>query len=152
MYNIYKSNRKNKKYIAVFTDSKKVVHFGDSRYGQYKDKTKLKLYSRLDHNDPKRKDSYYARHGVKAELYTPLWFSHKYLWWKNKTCSLKLTMIIELIVTVGGVFVMLISTIAWNIRRSRCTHLECFCGKCDRTLMTMEEVRMDTLQKNMFSI
>ena len=79
MYTIFRSNRKNKKYMAVFSDSK-VVHFGDSRYGQYKDKTKLKLYSSLDNNDTKRKDSYYARHGVKAELYTPLWFSHKYLW------------------------------------------------------------------------
>jgi hypothetical protein len=89
---------------------------------------------------------------VDQRAYTPLWFSHKYLWWrKNKTCSLKLIMIIELIVTIGGVFVMLISTIAWNIRRSRCTHLECFCGKCDRTLMSLDEQRNDP-QKNMFSI
>jgi hypothetical protein len=80
MYTIFKSTRKFKKYMAVFDDSKKVVHFGDNRYGQYKDKTKLKLYSRLDHNDTKRKDSYYARHGVGAKLYTPTWFSHKYLW------------------------------------------------------------------------
>ena len=60
-------------------------------------------------------------------------------------------MIIELIVTIGGVFVMLISTLAWNIRRSRCTHLECFCGKCDRTLMNDIEMKNDP-QKNMFSI
>ena len=80
MYTIFKSTRQFKKYMAVFSDSKKVVHFGDNRFGQYKDTTKLKLYSRLDHNDPKRKDSYYARHGVDAELYTPKWFSHKYLW------------------------------------------------------------------------
>ena len=49
MYTIFKSTRQFKKYMAVFADSKKVVHFGDNRYGQYKDKTKLKLYSRLDH-------------------------------------------------------------------------------------------------------
>jgi hypothetical protein len=79
MYTILKSTRKFKKYMAVFAD-KTVVHFGDNRYGQYKDTTKLKLYSRLDHKDPKRKDSYYARHGVDAALYTPHWFSHKYLW------------------------------------------------------------------------
>jgi hypothetical protein len=67
--------------MAVFDDSQKtVVHFGDNRFGQYKDTTKLKLYSRLDHNDKKRRDSYYARHGVDAKLYTPKWFSHKYLW------------------------------------------------------------------------
>ena len=47
MYTIFKSTRKFKKCMAVFDDSKKVVHFGDNRYGQYKDKTKLKLYSRL---------------------------------------------------------------------------------------------------------
>jgi hypothetical protein len=66
--------------MAVFEDSKKVVHFGDSRYGQYKDKTKLKLYSQLGNNDLQRKNSYYARHGVDAALYTPKWFSHRYLW------------------------------------------------------------------------
>ena len=80
MYTIFKSTRQFKKYMAVFSDSKIVVHFGDNRYGQYKDKTKLKLYSRLDHNDLQRKDSYYARHGVGGKLYTPKWFSHKYLW------------------------------------------------------------------------
>ena len=80
MYTILKSTRQFKKYMAVFADSKTVVHFGDNRYGQYKDKTKLKLYSRLDHNDLQRKNNYYARHGVDAKLYTPKWFSHKYLW------------------------------------------------------------------------
>ena len=79
MYTIFKSTRQFKKYMAVFSDSK-TVHFGDNRYGQYRDKTRLKLYTRLDHNDPKRKDNYYARHGVDAKLYTPKWFSHKYLW------------------------------------------------------------------------
>jgi hypothetical protein len=79
MYTIFKSTRQFKKYMAVFAD-KTVVHFGDNRYGQYKDKTKLKLYSHLNHNDTKRKGNYYARHGVDAALYTPRWFSHKYLW------------------------------------------------------------------------
>ena len=68
---------KNKKYMAVF-DNKK-VHFGDNRYDQYEDKTKLKLYKHKDHKDKKRRDSYYARHG-KAELHSAKWFSHKYLW------------------------------------------------------------------------
>ena len=79
MYTILKSTRQFKKYMAVFAD-KTVVHFGDNRYGQYKDKTKLKLYSRLDHNDLQRKNNYYARHGVDAILHTPKWFAHKYLW------------------------------------------------------------------------
>jgi len=76
-YIILKSTRKNKKYMAVFKD--KTVHFGDDRYQQYKDKTKLKLYSNLNHNDMKRKNSYYSRHG-KADLHSAKWFSHKYLW------------------------------------------------------------------------
>jgi capsid portal protein len=32
---IVKSNRKHKKYVAVVDG--KMVHFGDTRYGQYKD-------------------------------------------------------------------------------------------------------------------
>ena len=46
MYTIFKSTRQFKKYMAVFAD-KTVVYFGDNRYGQYKDKTKLKLYLRI---------------------------------------------------------------------------------------------------------
>ena len=78
-YIIIKSNRKNKKYMAVFKDGSK-VHFGDSRYFQYFDKTKLKLYSSLNHHDKKRKELYYKRHGLESVKYTPKWFSHKYLW------------------------------------------------------------------------
>jgi len=59
-------------------------------------------------------------------------------------------MIIELIVTIGCVFVMLISTIAWNLRRSRCTHSECCGATCDRKLMSFEEQKIDKLQKLMF--
>ena len=36
----------------------KWVHFGDSRYGQFKDQTPLKLYSDLDNNDIIRKKLY----------------------------------------------------------------------------------------------
>lgn len=61
-------------------DNGKSIHFGDNRYQQYKDSTQLKLYSHLDHNDTKRRKSYYARHGKNAEMYTAKWFSHKFLW------------------------------------------------------------------------
>lgn len=77
-YIIKKSTRKYKKYVAVFSD--RSVNFGDNRYGQFKDQTKLKLYSHLDNKDPKRKKLYYIRHGVEASKYSPKWFSHKYLW------------------------------------------------------------------------
>lgn len=85
--NIQKSTRKNKKYMIKVNN--KWVHFGDSRYEQFKDSTPLKLYSHLDHNDPKRRDNYYKRHSnekQKAEALkktsknTPKYFSHKYLW------------------------------------------------------------------------
>lgn len=78
MYEIKKSTMKNKKYMAVFKDGKK-VHFGDNRYQQFKDKTTLKLYSHLDHGDEKRKKAYYSRHG-KAEPYSAKYFSHRFLW------------------------------------------------------------------------
>ena len=61
-------------------------------------------------------------------------------------------MIIEFILTIGGVVMMFIPVIAWNIRRSRCTHSECWGGACDRQLMSLEEQRMDKLQKIMFPI
>lgn len=38
---------------------KRLIHFGDSRYGQYKDK--IGEYSSLDHNDKQRRKSYLAR-------------------------------------------------------------------------------------------
>lgn len=80
MYTIIKPTRENKKYKVVFKDGRPSIHFGDSRYQQYKDKTSLKLYSHLDHLDKKRKQLYYARHGSSKKKYTPKYFSHKYLW------------------------------------------------------------------------
>ena len=75
------STRRHKKYMAVFLDGRRpAVHFGDSRYAQYRDSTPLRLFSHLDHLDPKRRASYYARHGTKAEPYSAKWFSHKFLW------------------------------------------------------------------------
>ena len=72
-YTIKKSTRIHKKYMAIFSDGRPSVHFGDNRYQQYRDTTPLKLYSRLDHNDEKRKKAYYDRHG-KATLYSAKWF------------------------------------------------------------------------------
>ena len=57
---IQKSTRKNKKYMVII-DGKK-IHFGSSLYPQYKDRTPLKLYSHLDHNDKKRRMNYFKRH------------------------------------------------------------------------------------------
>ncbi len=78
MYTIKKSTRRFKKYMAVFPDGKK-IHFGDNRYQQYRDSTKLKKYSHLNHSNKERRRRYYARHG-RASFPSAKWFSHKYLW------------------------------------------------------------------------
>ena len=69
------------KYVAdVLIDGivYKNVKFGSKRYQHYKDRTPLKLYSHLDHNDKERLRLFYARHrnnnGPAAML------SKKYLW------------------------------------------------------------------------
>lgn len=81
VFNLRKSTRKNKKYMAdVILKGKlyKNVHFGDARFAQYRDNTPLKLFSYLDHNDWDRKIRFYERHkhnnGPAAEL------SKEFLW------------------------------------------------------------------------
>ncbi len=76
LYKPVKSTRKNKKYMIK--TNKGIVHFGDNRYSQFKDK--IGLYSHLDNNDEKRKKSYYSRHGKFAKKDSAKFFSHKYLW------------------------------------------------------------------------
>ena len=80
LYKPFVSKAKNKKYsVYVMKDGKKrLIHFGDNRYGQFK--AKLGHYSHLDNNDPKRKKAYYARHGKATSKDTAKYFSHKYLW------------------------------------------------------------------------
>ena len=78
LYKPVKSTRKNKKYMVLTKSG--IIHFGDSRYQQFKDR--LGLYSKLDHNDPKRRERYYARHGernLKDKERAKYW-SHKILW------------------------------------------------------------------------
>ena len=57
---IKKSTRKNKKYMVKV--GTRWIHWGDSRYQQYKDMTPLKAYSYLDHGDAKRRALYHQRH------------------------------------------------------------------------------------------
>ena len=81
LYKPFKSKAKNKKY-SVYVKSPsgnpKLIHFGDNRYGQFKDK--LGVYKSLDHNDPKRKKAYYNRHGPATDKNTAKYWSHKILW------------------------------------------------------------------------
>lgn len=82
LYKPFVSKAKNKKY-SVFVKSNnkagiKLIHFGDTRYEQYKDK--LGHYKSLDHNDKKRRDNYYSRHGQASSKDTAKYWSHKILW------------------------------------------------------------------------
>ena len=80
LYEPFPSSAKNKKYsVYVMKDGKRrLIHFGDSRYGQYKDK--LGHYSELDHGDKARRASYYSRHGPATDKNTAKYWAHKILW------------------------------------------------------------------------
>jgi|TARA_R110000796_G_scaffold14157_1_gene46431 hypothetical protein len=81
LYKPWVSKAKNKKYSVYVKGENgkvKVIHFGDKRYGQFKDK--LGTYKSLDHNDPKRKQAYYSRHGKATSKDTAKYWSHKILW------------------------------------------------------------------------
>jgi hypothetical protein len=79
-----------KKYTAIIMATGKRVHFGDRRYQHFRDRTPLRLYSHLDHNDLARRDNYRKRHGsirlkkdgslAYMNKYSPAWFSYYYLW------------------------------------------------------------------------
>lgn len=89
LYKPFKSTAKNKKY-AVYVikgDKKRLIHFGDSRMEQFKDK--LGEYSNLDHNDKERRKRYLSRaKGIKNKLGQLTWkdknsanyYSIRYLW------------------------------------------------------------------------
>jgi len=78
LYKPVKSNRKNKKYMVLTKSG--VIHFGDKRYEQFKDK--IGVYKDLDHNDPKRRELYYKRHGDRntKDKESAKYWSHKILW------------------------------------------------------------------------
>ena len=82
LYKPFVSKAKNKKYsVYVKSNNKsgvKLIHFGDSRYEQFKDK--LGHYSNLDHNDKKRQKAYFSRHGDTKDKNSAKYWSHKILW------------------------------------------------------------------------
>ena len=49
----------------------------------------------------------------------------------------------ETVIIIGGVVGGLITTLCWNIRRSRCQLVSSPCLSCSRTLMTDKEMRAD---------
>lgn len=80
LYKPFVSKAKNKKYSVYVMKNgrRKLIHFGDKRYPQFKDK--LGHYSHLDTNDPKRRALYYKRHGHTSDKTSAKYYSHKYLW------------------------------------------------------------------------
>jgi hypothetical protein len=80
-----RSRTKGKKYDAIIEDKvtkrQQRVPFGDVNYQHYKDSTGLKLYSRLDHNDPKRRANYKARHEkTRHKKFSASWYADTFLW------------------------------------------------------------------------
>lgn len=83
-----KSTQAKKKYDAIIrnkmTGEEKVIAFGsgDPLMGQYKDSTGLGIYSYLDHNDEKRRQSFRKRFRslYDPSYYTPISLSMEYLW------------------------------------------------------------------------
>ena len=82
LYKPFVSKAKNKKYSVYVKNVKnngvKLIHFGDKRYSQFKDK--LGHYKHLDNNDKKKRDNYYKRHGKAVSKDTAKYWSHKILW------------------------------------------------------------------------
>ena len=83
-----KSNNKYKKY-SVTTPKGNIIHFGDTRYQQYKDSTGLDMYSNLDHLDKQRRARYLIRaKGIKdksgkltwKDPESPNYYSVRFLW------------------------------------------------------------------------
>ena len=80
LYKPFVSKSKNKKYSVyiIKNNKKRLIHFGDKRYQQYKDK--IGNYSSLDHNDKKRRELYYKRHGKTTDKNSAKYWSNKILW------------------------------------------------------------------------
>ena len=96
---ISKSKTKGKKYAAKVQNNKthkiRTINFGALGYQQFKDRTSLKLYKKLDHGDKNRQKRYYSRfsNGIENRkkaiqyeekksdgLYNAKILSHIYLW------------------------------------------------------------------------
>ena len=90
------SKRRGKKYKALVTDGikQRVIHFGATGYGQFRDSTKLRAYRKKDHGDRERRRRYFLRHSkvpgkgeaISKELrksrgrLNARVLSHRYLW------------------------------------------------------------------------
>ena len=87
MIEIKQSTHKNSKYMIYYNNH--WIHFGDKNYQHFHDKTPLKLYSYLDHNDKERRTAYLKRAmGIRDKQgnltynnkNSPNHYAIKYLW------------------------------------------------------------------------
>ena len=81
LYKPFVSKAKNKKYsvyVKGVGGKTKLIHFGDKRYGQYRDK--LGHYRDKDTNDPQKRKAYYKRHGRSNDRNTAKYWAAKILW------------------------------------------------------------------------
>ena len=94
----FKKGPGDKKYTATVKDKKtgkeRIIHFGHKDYEQFKDRTKVGLYTYKNHGDKKRQRNYYNRHSgekvrkkaISKEIkksggyYNAKILSHIYLW------------------------------------------------------------------------
>lgn len=51
-----------------------------------------------------------------------------------------------LIIVVGGIGGVFVTLCCWNMRRSRCTHVDCLCFHCKRELMSASMLAADTAE------
>lgn len=81
-YKPFVSKAKSKKYsVLIMKDGKpKLIHFGDSRYTQFKDTTGVGAWSHLDNKDPERRRLYFIRHGLSNDETTPKYWANRFLW------------------------------------------------------------------------
>jgi hypothetical protein len=78
-YNVYISDKPQKKYYAIVNDRK--VYFGQLPYQQYHDK--IGYYSDLNHSSRKRRELYRARQGARGyqnRKGSASWFAWNLLW------------------------------------------------------------------------
>ena len=80
LYKAVVSTAKDKKYMlfVLKNGKKRLIHFGDSRYGQFHDR--IGFYGHLGHNDDIRRQRYYARHGGTADINSAKFWANKILW------------------------------------------------------------------------
>lgn len=80
-WTVRRSTHKHKKYMAQYRGEGPWIHFGDTRYEQYRDATPLRLYAHLDHGDPVRRARYKQRHERDRHVVgTAGWLSDVFLW------------------------------------------------------------------------